>query len=307
MVLTFTASERDAGRKIYTVMRRELRISETLTRRLKRADGIAVDGRKVYTDYVLRAGETVEIDIMAAEPPCDNIPENGCLDILYEDEGLLAVNKPAGLLTHPSHARNTGTLANFAAGYLEETVSCACCHAVNRLDRDTSGVVLLAKNSYMKALASEALAKTEAEKVYLALVFGETERFGTIDLPIRRLREGELRRIVAPDGQKAVTHYETLGVSSFGGSAVSLLRLRLETGRTHQIRVHCLELGHPVLGDILYFTDASRDVSQKLGIGTQALHAQRLTFTEPVTEKTLSLTAPVPVVFRRLFGEEELR
>jgi 23S rRNA pseudouridine1911/1915/1917 synthase len=300
MVITYTASEQDGGRKVYSVLRRELRISETLTRRLKQAGAITVGGQPVFTDRILRAGETLEVDITQAEPPCDNVPERGDLEVLYEDSGLLAVNKPAGLLTHPSRARHTGTLSNIAAGYLQETAGSAVCHAVNRLDRDTSGVVLLAKSCYMKALASEALLRPEAEKVYLALVYGVPEApSGTIDMPIRRLREGDMLRVPAPDGQRAVTHYETAGTVRCDGVDVTLLRLRLETGRTHQIRVHCLAMDHPVMGDILYYTDASKEASARLGIATQALHALSLQFTEPLTGKRVMIKAPPPEAIRR--------
>ena len=193
--------------------------------------GIRVDGRDVYTDYMVAPGETVELDISSAEPECDIVPENGSLDVLYEDAGLIAVNKPAGLITHPSRARYTGTLANFVAGYLQDKTGDARCHAVNRLDRDTSGIVLFAENSHMKALASQALGAPEAEKEYRALVWGVFDPpGGVIDSPIKRLHERDMLRGVAPDGQKAVTHYETLGIFEAEGVRVSLLRLVLETG-----------------------------------------------------------------------------
>jgi 23S rRNA pseudouridine1911/1915/1917 synthase len=298
MLLNYTASESDAGRKVYHVMRRELMISDTLTRRLKQAGAIFADGMPVFTDRRLAAGETLSVDIAAAEPVCDIVPEQGSLEILYEDSGLVAVNKLPGVLTHPSHARYTGTLSNFVAGYLLEKTGDGRCHAVNRLDRDTSGVVLFAKNSYMKARAIEALAAADAVKEYLALVAGAMEESsGTVDLPIRRLKEGDMLRVVAPDGQRAVTRYETISVKRFGGDAVSVLRLRLETGRTHQIRVHCLALGHPVLGDSLYASDASRALSARLGIATQALRACTLTFTEPISHQKLLLTADPPEWF----------
>jgi 23S rRNA pseudouridine1911/1915/1917 synthase len=303
MVLRYTAGQTDAGRKVYSILRRELRISQTLTRRLKQAGGIRVDGRPVFTDYGVQPGETVEIDISAAEPTCDLVPERGALQILYEDAGLIAVNKPPGLITHPSRARYTGTLSNFVAGYLGQTSGDARCHAVNRLDRDTSGIVLFAKSSYMKALASEALGEPDAEKSYLALIYGKMEPpSGVIDAPIRRLREGDMLRIAAPDGQPAVTRYETLGVYFREGDETSCLRLVLETGRTHQIRVHCLTAGHPVLGDGLYNTEQSREAAEKLGVSTQALHAYNLTFTEPITGEKLSLTAEMPEVFGRIGG-----
>jgi 23S rRNA pseudouridine1911/1915/1917 synthase len=298
MILRYTASLSDNGRKVYTIMRRELQVSAALTRRLKQCDAIRVDGRPVYTDRLLAPGETLELDIAAAEPASDIVPEDGPVDILYEDDGLLAVNKPSGVITHPSRARYTGSLSNFVAGYLEKTSGDGHCHAVNRLDRDTSGVVLFAKNSYMKALASDALSGPDAHKEYTALVSGVFEPpSGLIDLPIRRLQEMDMRRIVAPDGQRAVTHYVTVGAGCISGHNVSVLSLTLETGRTHQIRVHCHHLGHPVLGDGLYYTEESQETSMALGIGAQALHARRLTFIHPITNKPIVIEAPEPGMF----------
>ena len=283
-------------------------ISETMTRRLKQAGAIFVDGKPAFTDRLVEDGETLTVDIAAAEPPCEIVPETGDLDILHEDAMLLAVNKPSGVITHPSRSRYTGTLANFVAGYLAETSGDGRCHAVNRLDRDTSGVVLFAKNSYMKARAGEALSAPGAEKSYIALVAGiPDEPQAAIDLPIRRLREGDMLRVIAPDGQRAVTHYETISVLRLPEGDISLLRLRLDTGRTHQIRVHCLALGHPVLGDILYATDASRALSGCLGIATQALHAARLSFTEPIAGQNLTLAAKAPDVFDRFLTDQNFK
>ncbi len=303
MILTYKANESDSGRKVYSIMRRELHISAALTRRLKQAGAIFLNGLPAFTDRLVSPGDTLTIDIAAAEPPCDNIPEEGGLDILYEDNGLLAVNKPPGMLTHPSRAKNTGTLANIVAGYLLKTAGDGCCHAVNRLDRDTSGVVLFAKNSHMKARASSALSLPDAEKEYLALVCGAMDApSGVIDKPIRRLTEGDMLRVTAPDGQRAVTHYETIGTAVFREWTVSLLRLRLETGRTHQIRVHMHDAGHPILGDLLYATEESRASAEALIIASQTLHARRLSFTEPVSGRRLDLTAPVPELFARVLS-----
>lgn len=298
MILKYAVKDKDAGRKVYSIMRHELSVSAALTRRLKQVDGIFINGESVYTDRLVSSGDTVEIDITAAEPPCDILPESGDITILYEDSGLVAVNKPPGLITHPSRAKYTGTLANFLAGYLLETAGDGRCHAVGRLDRDTSGVVLFSKNSYMKARASEALAGEDAEKEYLALVCGAMDAStGVVDMSIKREREGNMRRITASDGQRAVTHYRTLDTAVIEGYLVSLLQLRLETGRTHQIRVHMHAAGHPILGDILYHTDESRAISERLGISSQALHARHLTFTEPVSGKRLIIEAPAPKVF----------
>lgn len=294
MAQKHVASSQDNGKILYHYLRREMHFSASLVRRLKNAHALFVNGRPVYTNHVLNTGDVVEVDLLAAEPPCDLVPENGPLEILDENEGLIAVNKPAGILVHPSHARYTGTLSNFVAGYMANTYGLGCCHAVNRLDRDTSGVVLFAKNSHYKDLAAKALKEAGALKEYLALAFGQfSEEKGTISLPIKRLEEGNMLRIVSPDGQDAVTHYEVLGGGILEGEYVSLLKLRLETGRTHQIRVHCLALGHPLLGDVLYHTQASSALSEKLGISAQALHAFRLQFCDPVTSTFKTLTAGI--------------
>jgi 23S rRNA pseudouridine1911/1915/1917 synthase len=154
----------------------------------------------------------------------------------------------------------------------------------------------------MKARASDALVLPGAEKAYLAIVCGVMENAsGVIDMPIKRLNEGDMLRVVSPDGQRAVTHYEALKTAQIQGHTISLLRLRLETGRTHQIRVHCRAVGHPVLGDGLYGTEESRAVSEALGVASQALHARRLTFTEPLSGAPLDVTAPLPEVFTRFF------
>ena len=288
MILTYTARERDEGRKLYYILRDELRISATLLRRLKQVGAIRTDGVLRFTDHRLRAGETVTVDLAAAEPPCDLIPEAGEVDVLLEDEGMLAVNKPAGLLVHPTHARYTGTLLNLAAGHLAAKGEAPVCHAVNRLDRDTSGVVLLAKNTYMKSLLSDEIAA--GEKLYLALAAGRpTEEEGTVSLPILRAEPPDMRRFVSEQGQPAVTRYRLLAERE----GASLLLLKLETGRTHQIRVHMAALGCPVLGDRLYGTEASSSLSSSLGIGRQALHAWRLSWKDTRTGGAVTVTAPV--------------
>jgi len=294
MLLSYTAMEKDRGRTVYSIVRGEMHVSHALARRMKMSGAISVSGAPVYANFTVLPGQTVVADVGAVETPCDNIPETGPIDILFENDGLIAVNKPAGIIVHPSRSRNSGTLSNFVAGHMAAAGCIPSCHAVNRLDRDTTGVVLFAKNSHMKARASAALADRNVVKEYAALVYGRMPARGVIDLPIRRLVERNMLRVVSPDGQRAVTHYETIRVLKAGGSEVSLLRLRLETGRTHQIRVHCLHEGHPILGDTLYNTDLSKSLSQTLGIMTQALHAWRLGFTEPLGGEFMMLTAPPP-------------
>jgi len=288
MELKYLATEKDEGRELLRVLRGEMALSAGIVRKLKTRCGIFVNSRPAYTNYRLSCGDVVTCILDLAEEESDIVPEQGEVDIIYEDEWLLAVNKPAGQLSHPSRARYTDTLANYVSGYLG-----GVCHAVNRLDRDTSGIVLFAKSSYAKSRAAEAL-KAGAEKRYLALAYGSfSGKEGTVDAPIKRLRERDMRRGVREDGERAVTHYRVLEEHICFGETVSSLELRLETGRTHQIRVHCEYLGHPLLGDVLYFTPESRALSEKLEIYAQALHASRLGFNHPFTGERLQLSCPL--------------
>lgn len=288
MELRYTAAEKDEGRQLLRVLRSDMALSANLIRRLKTAGGIFVNSRPAYTNYSLSCGDVVTCRTDAAEKSPGIVPEQGEVDIIFEDDWLLAVNKPSGQLSHPSRARYTGTLANYVSGYLG-----GVCHAVNRLDRDTSGIVLFAKSSHAKARAAQALSG-DSEKEYLALAYGRFEHEkGTIDAPIRRLRERDMRRGVCRDGERAVTHYRVIGENLCGGQTITALKLSLETGRTHQIRVHCEHLGHPLIGDVLYFTPPSRALSEKLGISAQALHAERLCLDHPFTGGRVELICPL--------------
>lgn len=292
MVLRYTCTKTDNERDVYFVLREKLNISASLVKRLKKTNGIFVNDMPKYTNHLLQAGDIVCADVGLAEPPSDIVPQQGEIDILYENEGVLAVNKPSGILVHPSHARYMDTLSNYVAGYLEQKGEKPFCHTVNRLDRDTSGVVLFAKNGYMKAKALANMAG--ATKKYLALVYGKPpEKTATIDLPIKRLEKGDMLRGVSPDGQVAVTHYKVVKTIEIQGQTISLIQLLLETGRTHQIRVHLSAIGCPILGDVLYYTEQSKRFSQAFGITAQTLHAESLTFMEPMSGEEMEITAPI--------------
>lgn len=294
MIARFTVTDDYIGKTVYTVLRHKFKFSASLIRRLKRSNGIFLNGEPVFTTRLLSSGDTVSADIISAEPPCDILPEHGSLDILFENEGLIAVNKPSGILVHPSRAKYTGTLANYVSGYLLSSTGYGICHAVNRLDRDTSGIVLFSKNAYMKDAASKSLSNSSSCKKYTAIVYGKfSSSSGTISLPIRRFEEGNMLRITAPDGKTAVTHYKVTASAKLENNYVSMLELILETGRTHQIRVHCQAIGHPLLGDVLYHTEESSKLSEKLHISAQTLHAHKLIFTEPCANMQLELTAPI--------------
>ncbi len=289
MILVWTVPD-GPDRKAYTILRRELKASAAFVRRLKAAGALFVNGEPAFTDRILRPGDVLTADVSACEPPCGLVPESGPLEILAEDEGLLAVNKPEGVMIHPTRSRYGGTLSNRAAGWLLEKGEDPVVHAVNRLDRDTSGAVLLAKNSYMKAALSASLSAPDAGKEYLAAVFGRMPAdHGTVDAPIVRPDPADMRREVRSDGRPAVTRWKVFGEAD----GISLLSLALETGRTHQIRVHCAHLGCPLLGDVLYGSEASIRFSSERGIRAHLLHARRLSFTHPLSGERISLTAPV--------------
>ena len=292
MVLKHIVTQEEAGTALLLILRRSMGLSSAAVKALKRHGGLEVDGVLRFTTYLVSPGEVVTADVTQGQNQGDNIPETGPLEVLWEEEGLLAVNKPAGLIVHPTHSRNHGTLANFVAGYLEQTGQRPTCHIVNRLDRDTSGLVLFAKNAYMKDWAQKAV--STGEKWYTALAFGTlTPPCGEICLPIRRLAPRDMYRIVAEDGKSATTQYETLEVKTVEGQAYSLLNIRLITGRTHQIRVHSLACGAPLLGDPLYFTPESSAFAQTLGLDHQLLHSHRLCFRHPFSGEDILLEAPI--------------
>ena len=262
--------------KLLRFLRRELNISSGLVSRLKFRDAFLVNGEPVHTDFFVRPGD--EIRVILDEPMPDYPAEPGPLDILYEDEAMIALDKPPGLIMHPTFNRTTGTLANrLLAHYLQTNQACAV-HPVSRLDRDTFGVVLLAKNAHVHTL----LIAAQKEKIYEALVVGTPEPLrGTIDAPIARRSPTSLLRCVREDGKPAVTEYETLEPGE-----ISLVRLRPLTGRTHQLRVHMAYIGCPILGDPQY--------GQAAGV-TQQLCARTLRLTHPLTGLQLEFVSNQPL------------
>ncbi len=281
MELAYTVPAARAGWTLKGILHDELRLSVSQVRRLKAAGLLWVNGEVSGVRRLLQAGDRVSLQL--TEPAPDYPEEPGELEVLYEDGHFLAVNKPQGIIVHPTHSRYTGTLANMAWAHIRASGGDGC-HIVNRLDRDTGGVTLFAKNAWACSLAGEAV----EEKRYLALVCGLPEEGqGSIRLPIRREREGDMRRIVHPEGAAAHTDYRVLA----SREGLSLLEMTLHTGRTHQIRVHCAAMGWPLLGDRLYGNAASLARSQALGVTEQALHCCLLRLRHPVTGEGLELSA----------------
>ena len=271
--------------RLSSFLRQELGLSTGLMNRLKWAQRLYVNGIPRHADWQVIPGNLI---VAVLDDPAPQYPaEDGDITILYEDDHLLCVEKPAGMLIHPSRAVNTGTLANFVLGYYQKTGQSCAFHPVTRLDRDTFGVVLLAKNSHIHSLLNDLHAQGALRKTYEALVYGKPEQdSGIIDAPIARNPLPSLLRKVDPAGKPSVTEYRILQSSD----VCSRLQLRPVTGRTHQLRVHCAYMGFPILGDPQY-GGAALVYSEKVGIHTQALCAKKLEFPHPVTGKPMEITA----------------
>lgn len=275
--LCFPVPEEYNGKKLLCFLRGEAKLSLKLTRSLKRVEnGILINGAHARTVDIIKTGDTVTVNLPdddSTSIPCALMP-----DVIYEDSDLLIVNKPAMLPIHESHNHQGDTLANSVAGYLQKKGITCSFRAVGRLDKGTSGLVVCALNSHAAGRLNGNI-----KKRYLAIACGHFEGNGTIDAPIYRPDPIKTVRTVDERGDKAVTHWESIR----SDGVLSLLRITLETGRTHQIRVHFASLGAPLIGDTMYGKPDER-------ICHQALHCCELTLTHPVTGEEIHCTAPMP-------------
>ena len=279
MQLTHVA--RRSGR-LSSFLREEMEMSAGLMNRLKWQDKLFVNGVPRHTDYPVAPGDVITVPLEEPEPSYP--AQEGSLTILYEDEHILAVDKPAGMLIHPSRSQFTDTLANFVAGYYQKTGQAAAFHPVTRLDRDTFGAVLLGKNSHTHALLSQ----NPLEKTYEALVYGApTQAEGVIDAPIARRPLPSLLRQVSPEGKPSLTRYRVLSWQE----KTALLALTPVTGRTHQLRVHCAYMGFPIVGDPQYGSPESQAFSREMGAATQLLCAKTLRFSHPITKIPMEIVS----------------
>jgi 23S rRNA pseudouridine1911/1915/1917 synthase len=285
MELTHTAAQ--PGR-LSTFLKNELHMSTGLINRLKWQDKIFVNGIPRHNDWLVEVGDVITAAL--DEPTPDYPAEEGELTVLYEDEHILAVDKPAGMLIHPSRATNTGTLANRVLAYYQKTGQQSAFHPITRLDRDTFGVVLLAKNAHIHALLNDLHEAGKFQKTYEALVYGAPEAdSGSIHAPIARRPLPSLLRYVNQDGKPSHTEYRVLQRLD-GYSRLALVPV---TGRTHQLRVHCAYMGFPILGDPQYGTEESQALSAQLNLHHQHLCATTLTFPHPITGVMLTITTKI--------------
>lgn len=290
-ILTYTVTPEEDGRMVKGILRGNLQLSYTLLKSLKwRENAILLNGQSVHVNAIVHAGDTVSVALSERTPREDLYCANAAKpDIVYEDDDLLVLNKPAGVAMHPkSGDASAPSLAAMLTNYLGEG---SVPHFVSRLDKGTSGLLIAAKSGYVHDRLRRALHSSDLRREYRAVAVGRVEPpCGVIDAPICRAEGSIIRRCVRTDGLPSLTEYETLQVSG----RFTLLRLRPQTGRTHQLRVHMAYLGHPLAGDWLYGTE------DKTLIARPALHSYELWFTQPVTGLELHFTAPIPQDMQRL-------
>ena len=324
--LTITAEEAMQGMTVEKLLREYLGLTKKQISRAKfRLNGICKNSIQCRVTEKVSCGDKIQICLETEETQSIHLISDEKagekLDILYEDEDVLAVNKPAGVLTHPSGMHYSDSLSNQVMAYFRKKGLSICIRPVGRLDKETSGIVLFAKNQVAAQRLQEQREKEILKKQYLALVKGafpvdQATEWHTIEFPIRKAGEHPLRMETVKDNEslkvdstvirqrveftnclRAVTHYQVL-YSSAEWSAVSL---KLDTGRTHQIRVHMQALGHPLLGDSLYGTSTERE--EQCPIYRAALHAENVTFRQPFSQEMITLEAPFPDDFCHLVGD----
>lgn len=270
--------------RLLSLLRGELQMSSTLVKRLKYRDAYRVNGNAVHTNFPVQRGDCISVRL---DEPTPLYPaEEGALQILYEDAWLIALDKPPGMLVHPSSACNTGTLANRLSAYYQRTGQACAVHPVSRLDRDTFGVILLAKNAHAHAKLC-ALSKAGAlQKRYHALTYGLPPACeGLLDAPIARKQPPSLLRCIRDDGKPAQTSYRLLERRG----QLAKLELHPLTGRTHQLRVHCTHFGFPILGDPQYSSEAASAFSAAQGLQGQQLCAVCIGFPHPIGGEFLQI------------------
>ena len=320
--LEYTITNEQAGKTVRRFLQEELSFSGHQISRLKfQAEGIRVGGQKVYVSHVLREGEVLTIGLTEQvlrrdtqggrpgkiwEAPAPELAAYP-LEVLYEDEDLLIVNKPAGMVCHPSPGHYSDTLANQAAAYLGGIGTAMDMRVTGRLDRETSGIVTFARNTETAAMIQRQREDGRLVKIYLALVQGDpAQEEGVVDSPIRREAPGSHYMVCALDGKPARTFYKVLArTKRADGRPLTLLECRIEHGRTHQIRVHMAKIGHPLVGDPLYGLEQPEEGSgggnfcrEKMG-----LHAFRLSLFRPFDGGKIEITAKLPEWARELYSE----
>lgn len=284
-ILNYKIGRQEEGLRVEQYLRRLGYSRQNLVELKKFPKSVLVNGQEFYMNRKLTAGDEMTVTILEETAVQKIVPAALPLSILYEDEDILIVNKPAGMPVHPSMNNDRNSLANAVVWYYHQKGIPFVFRCGNRLDRDTSGLTVVAKHMLASTILSAMTFRRETGREYLAVVQGRPiQSSGTIDVPLGRKPGSVIERVADfENGERAVTHYRVLEE----GGGHSLVLLRLETGRTHQIRIHMKYLGCPLIGDYLYNPDMSL-------IGRQALHSCRLTFAHPITGARMEFTAPLP-------------
>lgn len=290
--LLYKIKEEEAGIKLTEVLYDKMKLSGRLTRKLKRNKAIFVNDNNISLGSNMRRGDVVRV-VMEDEANKFE-PQDIPISVEYEDMDLVIINKQPNIVVHPTKGHPDNTIANGLVTFIQKTGQSFKIRFINRLDRDTSGLLMIAKNPFAQQELSNQMQRNMVEKKYLAVVEGIVEKDkGTIDAPIGRAESDSIHRIVIESGQRSITHYEVLERYS----NASLVRLTLETGRTHQIRVHMKHIGHSLIGDELY-----GQVDKEL-INRQALHAETLRFFQPRTGEEKFVKSEIPEDMKNLIAK----
>lgn len=283
--LYFSIDSREAGRKLRDYLKNSEKLSTRLIRSAAFEGRIKVNGKIAKLNYVLKANDELEVTLNRSEE--QNIqPEKMDLEIVFEDEDIIVVNKPPFMVVHPTRSHPLGTLANGVLYHFKANGENCIVRLVSRLDRDTSGLIVIAKNQYSHMFLAKEMEKNAFKKGYTAVVWGNVKPDkGTIDEPIYRDSDESIKRIVDERGQRSITHYEVYEHLL----EADIVNLQLETGRTHQIRVHMNHIGNPIIGDTLYGKGGEEEL-----IARQALHASKLSFVHPRKKEIIDLKCNLP-------------
>ncbi len=287
MLIEYIVCKDDDGRLLKYVLKSSMNISTRLLNKLKAQNKIYKNGISVKVIEKVNEGDLVSVHLELEEENEDIIPQDIPLNIIFEDDCLLVLNKQPGIVVHPTVYHPDGTIANGIVHYLKKQGIIKKVRPVSRLDRDTSGVIIFAKNQYAQEMLIQQMQQGHFEKHYIGVVHGIPKgKSGTIDLPIDRKPGSIMERHISSTGARAITHFEVEKTFSIHNAA--MLKFKLETGRTHQIRVHSKAIGHPLFGDTLYSDICDTFISR------QALHSNITRIIHPITRKGLEFIAPCP-------------
>lgn len=294
MKLLYKVSDLTTYKNVKEVLKVEFSISDRLLLKLKKSQKIHLNNQTVYVDHPIKKDDLIECFLDDIEDNSNIVPTKMQLDIIYEDESYIIVNKPAGIPVHPSMDHYTDSLSNGIKFYFDSINLKKKIRPVNRLDKDTSGIVIFAKNEYIQECLVRQMKSKDFIKKYIAIVEGHLNlKSGTINAPIARKEDSIVEREVAENGDIAVTHYKVINSKELNDIPFDIVECILETGRTHQIRVHFAHIGHSLLGDTLYGSSSPL-------INRQALHAYEVSFIHPVSKHKMQYIAPIPYDFRNL-------